>query len=1010
MTVRVEFGLLGPLVVRNQGVTVPVARGKQRALLAALLLDAGHLLTTGQLVDVLWGAAPPVSARAALHNQVKRLRDALGETAGGLVRTLPGGYLIHLDHGELDVTRMQDLLTSALRAARCGAWDQACAAASGAVLLWRGEPLADVDSQVLAYRIPQLTEVYLQAVETRLEAEVNLGRHAEAISELRRLTADQPFREHVHALLMLALYRCGRQGEALAAFHAVRTVLIEELGSEPGSDLKDLHRRILAADPGLTMSGAEHGLLLSVRSVATLPETAGRANEDGAQEHVAWAGSGRVQAEVPHQLPTGIRHFVGREEHLVTLAALLGEIGEPGPAVVISVIGGTAGVGKTALAVHWAHQVAEAFPDGQLYANLRGFDSSGLPVAAAVVVRDFLGALGVPPARIPADAEAQAALYRTVLASRRVLIVLDNARDADQVRLLLPGSPGCFVLVTSRARLVSLGACEGAHLLTLDLPSMSEARELLSRRLGAEMTAAEPEAVDELIRLCARLPLALGIVAARAAASPGISLVMLAAELGDTAGRLDMLEAGTRDSGVRAAFSWSCRALSAAAARLFQLLGVHPGPDISVAVAASLAAMPRSAVRSALHELAQAGLIAEHMPGRFALHDLLRIYAAEQAQADREVIGDGSSGVAFSRLLSHYLVTGYAAALVINRNRLPITLPSAPPGVVAEEIKEHSQALAWYEAERQGIEAVIFAAAAAGQDLYAWQIAWTMVDFLDWRGYGRNNVAVQEIALAAVQRLGDSVGEAVARQTLSRAYANLGQLDEAREHLYRSLAIYRELDNRIGQGHAHMGLSVTLENQGRVFEALCQSRLALDMYRSGKDQPGEAAALNATGWCHALLGNYEEALNHSQQALPLHQTLGNQLGAAYTWDTLGYIHHHLGEYARAEVCYRSAVKLYRDVGVYYSTAETLVRLGDTYGEAGAIDAARNAWEQALAILRDLDQADTAEVQAKLADRLLRHTSLCVLGYSSGTCWPPGGLDHARQRAPLPSISCLILSA
>ena len=938
MAVQVEFGLLGPLVVRCEGAVVSVAGGRQGALLAALLLDANHLVTIGRLTDVLWDATPPAAARAALHNQVRRLRDALGRAGRARVRTQPGGYLIHVEPGELDVMKMQALLASARTAARDGAWDRASALAAGAVLLWRGEPLTGLDSEVLARRIPDLTNIYRQAIEIRLEAEVNLGRHAEVIGELRRLVADQPFSEHSYALLMLALYRCGSQGEAIAVYRAARQTLIDELGCEPGPELRRRYQQILHYDPGLAA-----------------PEP---------------AATGGPVPVVPRGLPGAIRHFTGRGHELQALTGMLDRTHDKAGTVVISAIGGTAGIGKTALAVHWAHQVSGEFPDGQLYANLRGFDPSGPPMAAEAVVRDFLGALGVPPARIPASAEAQAALYRTVLASRRVLIVLDNARDADQVRLLLPGSSGCFVLVTSRAGLVSLAASEGAGLLTLDLPSVSEARELLSRRLGAEPVAAEPEAVGELIRLCARLPLALGIVAARAAASPGTRLAALAAELADAAGRLDALDAETPASGVRAAFSWSCRGLSAAAARLFGLLGSNLGPDISAAAAASLAGLPRSAARSALRELAQAGLIAQHVPGRFALHDLVRIYAAELAEATgaagrAEADGADQPGAAFSRLLDHYLRTGCAAARAINRHRAPIIVPAAQAGVVPEEITEYDRAVTWFETERQGLEAAVAAAAAAGLDVYAWQIAWTLNDFLSWRGYWHSHIAVQDIALAAAQRLGDPAGEAGVHRGLGRAYAQLGRLSEASDHLRQSLVIYRELADLVEQAHAHIGLSVVMEQEGRIPESLRHARHALDLYRRGHDQPGEAAALNAIGWCHALLSHFELASRYSGKALALYQTLGEQTGAAYTWDTLGYIHHHLGDYVSAEACYQSALGLFRDLGIAYSIADTLTHLGATYRETGDIESARNTWEQALSILRDLDHADAAAVEAKL---------------------------------------------
>ena len=363
-------------------------------LLAALLLDANHLLTIGQLTDALWGAEPPASVRAALHNQVRRLRNALGAAGRDRIRTQPGGYVIHVEPDELDVTRMQELLASALAATRGGAWERASALAAGAVLLWRGEPLAGVDSDVLARRIPDLTEIYRQAVEIRLEAEMNLGHHAEVAGELRRLAADQPLREHSYALLMTALYQYGRQGEALAVYQQARRLLIGELGCEPGPELRRVHQQILNDDPAL------------------------------AAREPAAAAVGSTVPVVPRELPAPVAQFAGRVKELAALAGLLDRSSEQAPrAIVISAIGGTAGVGKTALAVHWAHQVAGRFPDGQLYVDLRGFDPSGVPAAPEAAIRGFLDALGVPPERIPPSPDAQAGLYRSLLA---------DAADADR--------------------------------------------------------------------------------------------------------------------------------------------------------------------------------------------------------------------------------------------------------------------------------------------------------------------------------------------------------------------------------------------------------------------------------------------------------------------------------------------------------------------------------------------------------------------------------------------------
>jgi len=598
MAVRVEFGLLGPLVVRCEGASVPIAKGRQRALLAALLLDVGHLVTVRQLTDVLWGDTPPAMARAALHNQIRRLRDALDGVGRDRILTQPGGYLIHLEPGELDVIRMQDLLADARAAARAREWDRASAIAADAVLLWRGEPLADLGSEALTRRSPYLTEIYLQAVETRLEAGLNLGRHADVTSELRRLIAEHPFREHAYALLMLALYRSGSQGEALAVYQAARRLLAGELGCEPGPELQRLHQRILEGDRQLVSPARKSAVAEAYPAV------------------------------VPRELPAAIGQFTGRAREL---RALTGMLDGPAGTVVISAIAGAAGIGKTALAVQWAHQVADRFPDGQLYVNLRGFHPSGKPVPAAAAVRGFLEALGVQAERIPADLDAQARLYRSLLSGRRMFVLLDNARDEEQVRPLLPGGPGCLVLVTSRCQLSGLVAAEGAHALTLGLLSEAEARDLLTRRLGAARLGAEPRAATELVGLCAGLPLALAIAAARAA-RPGARLDALSEELKDVQTRLDALDTGDPSVSVRAVFSWSVDNLPARQTRMFRLLGLHPGPDIAIPAAASLAGTPPAQARGDLRELARAHLISEHVPGRYAMHDLLRAYAAEQGR------------------------------------------------------------------------------------------------------------------------------------------------------------------------------------------------------------------------------------------------------------------------------------------------------------------------------------------------------------------------------------------
>jgi Domain of unknown function (DUF4062)/NB-ARC domain len=482
-----------------------------------------------------------------------------------------------------------------------------------------------------------------------------------------------------------------------------------------------------------------------------------------------WAGTDA--RTVPRQLPAAVQHFAGRTTELAALTGLLRRRAETGGTVVISAIGGTAGVGKTALAVYWAHQVADRFPDGQLYVNLRGFDPAGTVVEPAEAVRRFLDAVGVPPERIPADLDAQAALYRSQLAGRRMLVVLDNARDTAQVRPLLPGAPTCLVLVTSRNQLSGLVAADGAHPIILKLLTPDEAQDLLTRRLGPDRTAAEPEAVEQIITACARLPLALAIVAAQAATHPHLPLATLASELCTDADRLGPLTTDDPATDVRAVFSWSYHALIPEAARLFRLLGLHPGPDISTPTAASLAALPTSRVRLLLAELARANLIVEPIPGRYGFHDLLRAYAADLAHT---VDTDQQRHNATHRILDHYLHTAYTAERLLNPARDPITLSSPQTGVAPEQLVDHRQALDWFTTERPVLLATVDHAATTGWDTHAGQLTWTLTTFLGRRGHWHDQVVAGRAAVAAAQRLADPPAQARAYRTVADAYILLG--------------------------------------------------------------------------------------------------------------------------------------------------------------------------------------------------------------------------------------------
>ena len=669
-------------------------------------------------------------------------------------------------------------------------------------------------------------------------------------------------------------------------------------------------------------------------------------------------------AGAPRQLPPTVAGFTGRAAELAALTQVLDQagVGAPGT-VVISAIGGTAGVGKTALALHWAHQIAARFGDGQLYVNLRGFDPAGTPVSAAEAIRGFLDALGVPPERIPMDPEAQAGLYRSLLADRRMLIVADNAHDEQQVRPLLPASPGSLVLVTSRSQLAGLGAADGARLLTLDVLSHAEAVHMLATRLGAARASAEPAGVDRIAGLCACLPLALAVAAARAAARPGFPLAGLADELADSAGRMDALDAGEPGSGVRAVFSWSTRQLTSEAARMFRLLGIHSGPDISIPAAASLAAIAEADARIMLGELARAHLIAEHLPGRYAVHDLLRAYAAEQA---RHTDSDTDRHEAIGRVLDHYLHTAASATRLLKPSKEPLVLAPLRPGATAGQSTDRRQALAWFQAEHQVLLVALTFAAESGYDSHAWQLPWAIEPFLRARGYWPELAATQRTALTAATRLGDTAAQALAGRLLAMACTELGDHDQARRHLASSLTLYQRLGNPLGEANVHQGLGLLADRQGRYADALGHAEQALHLYQSIGDKANEAEALNNVGWTSGHLGDYQQARAVCRQALTLCAEVGNHWAEGFAWASLGYAEQHLGNHAEAAACYQRSLNIFRDSGDRFIEARTLTLFGDARQAASELALAREAWQQALAILEDLQHLDAAQVRAKLA--------------------------------------------
>jgi DNA-binding SARP family transcriptional activator/tetratricopeptide (TPR) repeat protein len=919
-----EVGLLGPLRVSVAGRQVELPAGRLATLLAVLAMSAGQAVSVDRLATAVWGEDLSVDARANLQTNVRRLRRLLGAE---LVATRGSGYALEVDPDQVDALRFDRLLDLAAAAPdRATQRDRLVEA----LALWRGTPFDGVRSDWLDQtHAPRLLERYLAALERRVDLDLADGSQADLAAELGELTGRYPLRESLWVRLLVALERSGRPAEALGRYGAIRVRLAEELGTDPGPELQRVHADLLAGRrPGLPG--------------AAPPATA------------------RV---VPRQLPADTDAFTGREAALKALDGLLGDPDEPAPRpLAVAAIAGTAGIGKTALAVHWAHRVADRFPDGQLYVNLRGFDPSGSPAEPAETVRGFLDALAVPPRQLPAGPDAQAGLYRSLLAGRRMLVLLDNARDADQVVPLLPGAPGCLVLVTSRDRLAGLVAVVGAQPLALDLLDRDEAVRLLARRLGHDRVTAEPDATGDLIARCAGLPLALAIVAARAATHPELPLAALAGQLREARDGLDGFDGGDTATDLRAVLSWSYHALSAPAARLFRLLGLHPGPDAGTAAAASLAGVTVARARALLAGLTRAHLVAEHTPGRYTLHDLLRAYAAELAHnSDR----DRDRQAAVHRTLDHYLHTARDADLLLYPHGEPIALDPPRPGVAPERLTGPDQAMTWFTAERPVLLAVMQQASRAGFHHHTCRLAWTLDVFLQRRGHWHDRAATQRAALEAAERLGDRAAQARSHRHLGFADADLGRYDDAQRHLGRALELSEAADDLAGQAWAHYHRNLVHGLQDRDADALEEAQRALDLFRAAGDRAGQASALTDVGWYHGRLGNHRQALASCGQALALHQELGNRAYQAHTWSCLGDTHQQLGDRPQAVDCYRRALALFRELGDRYGEAGILAHLGELHHGAGDPDAARDAWRQARAILDDLDQPAADQLRTRL---------------------------------------------
>ena len=828
--------LLGPVRAWRGDRELELGGPQRQAVLGLLALRANHAVARSELIDGIWGEDPPPSAVNALHVHVAGLRRVLepnraSRAPGQFLLAAGSGYSLRLEPGQLDVQVLARHLDVARASHAAGDLSAAARSFDAALRPWQAAPLSGVPGPWAEIERVRLSEVRLTAIEERAEIMLMLGYAAATATELTGLVREHPLREALRGQLMLALYRCGRQADALATFAEGRRVLVEELGLEPGPGLQRLHEQILAADPALGPPAA----------TVTL----------AGPEHI-WAA--------PAQLPGDVDAFTGRAGELATLdklAAMIGPSGSAGqagagPAATVICVSGTAGVGKTALAVHWARHIRAAFPDGQLYVNLRGYDP-GRPVPAGDALAGFLRALGVSGQDIPQDVDERAAAYRTLLDGRRILVVLDNASAVEQVRPLLPGSPSSLVLVTSRDSLAGLVARHGARRLDLDRLPQQDAVALLRALIG-DRAETQPDATATLASRCARLPLALRVAAELAAASPAMTVAQLAGELADEQRRLDLLDAGgDPGSAIRGVFSWSYSHLPEDSARAFRLLGLEPGPDLDARAAAALTGTPPTQASRVLELLARTHLVHRTRPGRYGLHDLLRAYAAGLAST-RDA--EGERQAALTRLFDYYLAAAVAAMDILvpaERHLRPRVHGTAP----AVDPVDPAAARAWLDAERAVLVAVSTHAAAGGSPAHATGLAGTLYRYLETGGHYPDAITIHSAAREAARRIGDRAAEATALTNLGIVDWRQGRYRQAAGHHRLALKVSQEIGDRSGEAIALANLGIIYEREGRHQQAADHYRQTAVAFAELDDWCGEARALTNLGGIDCLQGHYD---------------------------------------------------------------------------------------------------------------------------------------------------------
>ncbi|MGH3360410.1 MAG: BTAD domain-containing putative transcriptional regulator, partial [Nocardioidaceae bacterium] len=915
---RLEIRMLGPFVVTVDGEPAVIPAGRERALLASLALSAGVEVSIDQLVDMVWGERPPSHARRAVQTNVKRLRAALGRDT---IRTTGTGYALATDSIRIDTIRF-DALLDAAAAEPCGERDRLAEALD----LWRGTPLDGVDSQWLAEtERPRLVELYLSALERRIELDTAAGQAATTVADAREVAGRHPLRESLWALVIAALDKAGGPAEALECYETVRRRIADELGVDPGPELQRLHAGLLQkTPPGAPASDTETASLDRV---------------------------------VPRELPVDPSSFTGREDMLGALDAMLGTAPQP----MVVALHGPGGIGKTTIAVHWAHRVADRFSDGQLYVDLQGF-GPGEPLTPAAAQAALLGGLGVPGDRLPPDPETRGALLRTTLAGRRVLMVLDNAREADQVRPLLPGAGASMVIVTSRSRLRGLAAREGADRLQVESLPLPDATALLAAGLDRRGIPYERSELSELAELCSRLPLALAVAVEQAGRHADARLTDLVSELRDERARLDAL--GTANdplSDVRAVLSWSYQALDHDTARAFRFLGLHLGTDIGLPAAAALFGERPRTTRRLLERLADVHLVNSVRPGRrYTMHDLVRSYATELADDEAQTIREGTR----RRQICWYVHSASRAdpRLSFDGHVSALDMGALEPGVEPASFADYGQARDWYDAEWPTLVRVVRHAVDDNDPRTVYRLVSRSFNYLYKYRSPVEAVELQEAARVAAEAVGGSTELATVTNQLGVSYARQGDYERCIALMEQAAALLTDEPDPRREANVLMNLGVAYSSIGRLGDARQALERALAL-RAG-DESGDAwvRILENLADVHLRDGRPDDAIETADKALAdLRGNTDRRQSEASVRRTVGPAYAARGDTAQAERHLHRALAIYRELGNRWDEALTLGELGRIRRDEGRTDDARASWREALAIVDEVGDLDATEL-------------------------------------------------